>query len=261
MKSNMPKSAKRQKSLALKVAVLSAALYTIEIGSGKMSGTIEPFQSNMNVSNEDVFFETPETTNSATYELINEKQLNDSSITSEIEVASVEEPSDGLVGETTAEKIYNYLIANGLTKAGAAGLMGNLSAESGLVSIRLQGDFTEGYWKSQEYTDNVDSGEISRYQFVHNGPGGGGYGLAQWTFHTRKAALYDYAESQGKSVGDLKTQLEFLMIELAKYSNVYSTLTTTDDLREATRVVLYEYERPKYKNLEARLNLAKQFYN
>ena len=51
------------------------------------------------------------------------------------------------------------------------------------------------------------------------------------------------------------------MIELAKYSNVYSTLTTTDDLREATRVVLYEYERPKHKNLEARLNLAKQFYN
>lgn len=37
-----------------------------------------------------------------------------------------------LKGSTTEEKIWNYLVGNGLSEYGAAGLMGNLYAESGL---------------------------------------------------------------------------------------------------------------------------------
>lgn len=36
----------------------------------------------------------------------------------------------GLTGQNNEEKIWNYLVEKGLSKAGAAGLMGNLYAES-----------------------------------------------------------------------------------------------------------------------------------
>ena len=44
-----------------------------------------------------------------------------------------------LTGKTNEEKIWNYLTAAGLTACGAAGLMGNLHAESGLNPQNLQG--------------------------------------------------------------------------------------------------------------------------
>ena len=39
----------------------------------------------------------------------------------------------------------------------------------------------------------------------------GWYGLAQWTYHSRKAALLAYVQERGVSVGDLAAQLQFLM--------------------------------------------------
>ena len=43
-----------------------------------------------------------------------------------------------LTGKTNEEKIWNYLVGKGLSKAGAAGLMGNLNAESALNPQNLQ---------------------------------------------------------------------------------------------------------------------------
>jgi long-subunit fatty acid transport protein len=37
-----------------------------------------------------------------------------------------------------------------------------------------------------------------------------GYGLAQWTFWSRKQALLDFAKTAGKSIGDMTMQLDFL---------------------------------------------------
>ena len=140
--------------------------------------------------------------------------------------------------------------------------MGNLNAESGLIPVRLQGDFSSGYTTSINYTNQVDSGAISRSQFVNNGPNGGGYGLAQWTYYTRKQKLYDYAKDMNVSIGDLGMQLEFLMQELStNYSGVLAVLRTSNDLTACTRKVLYDFENPAVKNLDARLNLARQYYN
>ena len=97
--------------------------------------------------------------------------------------------------------IWEYLKAKGFSDAATAAIMGNMEAESNCVAVRLQGDFTTGYRKSNEYTAKVDNGEISRDQFVYHGPGGGGYGLCQWTYWSRKAGLYDLAKEQGVSVG------------------------------------------------------------
>ena len=64
------------------------------------------------------------------------------------------------------------------------------------------------------------------------------------------------------SIGDLGMQLEFLMQELStNYSGVLAVLRTSNDLTACTRKVLYDFENPAVKNLDARLNLARQYYN
>lgn len=74
---------------------------------------------------------------------------------------------------------------------------------------------------------------------------GAGYGLAQWTYHTRKAALYSFAKSQGKSIGDLDMQVEFLLRELLNsYPNLFGELRTATSVRTASDSVLVQYERP-----------------
>lgn len=54
-----------------------------------------------------------------------------------------------LTGKSNEEKIWNYLIARGLSKCGAAGLMGNIYAESALKPTNLQNSFE----KKLGYTD------------------------------------------------------------------------------------------------------------
>ena len=112
------------------------------------------------------------------------------------------------------ENIWHFLKHKGFSDIAAAALMGNMEAESNCVSTRLQGDFTSDYTDSLIYTDLVDKEIIPRKSFVYNGPGGGGYGLMQWTYPPRKAGLYDLAEEQNVSVGDEFIQIEWLTREL-----------------------------------------------
>ena len=146
-----------------------------------------------------------------------------------------------LTGKNNEEKIWNYLKAQGLTDCGAAGLMGNLYAESGLIPTNLQ----NSYEKKLGYTDAtysvaVDSGAYSN--FVRDSAG---YGLAQWTYWSRKQALLDYAKAAGKSVGDLETQLGFLMQELAgSFKAVLNTLKSATTVKAASNAVLLQFERP-----------------
>lgn len=80
-----------------------------------------------------------------------------------------------LTGKTNEEKIWNYLVGKGLSAEGAAGLMGNLYAESGLNPQNLQNTYEKklGYTDAT-YTAAVDSGKYQN--FVHDSAG---YGLAQ----------------------------------------------------------------------------------
>ena len=141
----------------------------------------------------------------------------------------------------TEEKIWSFLKAQGLTDAGTAGLMGNLYAESGLRPNNLQNSY-EGKlgMADAEYTERVDSGSYAN--FAHDCAG---YGLAQWTYHTRKANLHKFAKDAGKSIGDLEMQLSFLMQELSSgYKAVLNTLKTTTSVRAASDAVLLQFERP-----------------
>lgn len=68
-----------------------------------------------------------------------------------------------LTGKNNEEKIWNYLKAQGMTDCGAAGLMGNLYAESGLIPTNLQNSYEKklGYTDAT-YTEAVDSGAYSQ---------------------------------------------------------------------------------------------------
>lgn len=141
----------------------------------------------------------------------------------------------------TEERIWSFLKAQGLTDAGAAGLMGNLYAESGLRPNNLQNSY-EGKlgMTDAEYTERVDSGSYTN--FVRDSAG---YGLCQWTYWSRKEAMLAYAKKAGKSIGDLEMQLGFLMQELSSgYKTVLATLKTASSVRSASDAVLLQFERP-----------------
>lgn len=139
------------------------------------------------------------------------------------------------------QKIWNYLKSNGLNNYGAAGLMGNLFAESGLISNNLQDIYNQKLGLSdEEYTNKVNDGTYTN--FIKDSAG---YGLAQWTWHSRKKNLLNYAKSKGKSIGDLDMQLEFLIQELiSSYATVLATLKTASSVQEASNIVLTKFECP-----------------
>lgn len=143
--------------------------------------------------------------------------------------------------------IWDKLLAAGLTPAGAAGLMGNLQAESGLNPRNLQNSFEKKLGHTDaSYTAAVDSGAYANFA-----KDCAGYGLAQWTHSSRKAALLAYAKARGASIGDLEMQLDFLLKELAgSFRGVLATLKTAATVREESDAVLLQFERPANQNAE-----------
>lgn len=146
-----------------------------------------------------------------------------------------------LTGNNNEERIWNYLVGKGLSKAGAAGLMGNLYAESALNPQNLQNSYEKklGHTDSS-YTVAVDNGSYKN--FVKDSAG---YGLAQWTYWSRKQNMLEFARAAGKSIGDLEMQLDFLFKELNEgYKSVLTVLKTTKVVKAASDIVLLNYERP-----------------
>lgn len=123
---------------------------------------------------------------------------------------------------------------------GVAGLMGNLYAESALKPNNLQNTGNNALGMTDEqFTAAMDNGTYDN--FVRDGYG---YGLAQWTYHTRKAALLAYVQNSGSSIGDLAMQLGFLCKELEGYRAVLAALKNAASVREASDIVLKKYEAP-----------------
>ena len=166
-----------------------------------------------------------------------------------------------LKGTTTEEKIWNFLKDNGLNDFGAAGLMGNLYAESALRPTNLQNTYEKSLGMTDaEYTAAVDNG--SYCNFVKDCAG---YGLAQWTYWSRKQNLLDFAKSAGKSIGDLEMQLSFLMKELKSgYASVLQTLKTATTILAASNAVLLKFERPANQGTSvqnARASYGQKYYD
>lgn len=71
-----------------------------------------------------------------------------------------------------------------------------------------------------------------------------GYGLAQWTYWSRKQALLNHAKQAGVSIADLNMQLGFLWEELQGYTAVMDALKKAGSVRAASDAVLTGYEKP-----------------
>lgn len=138
--------------------------------------------------------------------------------------------------------IWDYFMEKIGNEYGVAGLMGNLEAESGLYPDRVEGDIPYSN-ASKTYTANVDDGTISESDFVNDGRG---YGLAQWTYYTRKQALYDlYKTGDYSSIGAIKLACDYLWRELRNdFADVLSTLKTAKNVRAASDKVLHDFENP-----------------
>lgn len=163
-------------------------------------------------------------------------------------------------GSDTKARLYNFLTKKGLTAAGAAGLLGNLEAESGVRTNNLQNSCERKLGSDDEYTAKVDNGTYTDFS-----GDSAGYGLAQWTSSNRKKALYELAKRNGKSIADEDVQFSHLYNELSgSYSGVLKTLQTTNDVQEASNKVLLDFEAPKNKGADVqakRASMAQAYYN
>lgn len=154
------------------------------------------------------------------------------------------------------KQIWDFLKAEGFNDFGVAGLMGNLLAESGLRPNNMEDQYQSklGY-NDESYTRAVDSGTYAN--FVTDAVG---YGLAQWTYWTRKQNLLNFAKQNNKSIGDLEMQLCFLIKELKElYTNsVYNVLKKATSILEASNAVLLNFERPA--NMSASVQATRARY-
>ncbi len=151
-----------------------------------------------------------------------------------------------------ARKAYTAYTAFGLTPEGACGLMGNQFPESmGFLANKLELLCMKRYkekgkiYTDISYTQAVDSGKISRAEFLSPMGKHYGYGLSQWTTSDRKAGLYDRAKKKGVSIADEDLQIEYVLWELKnRFPKVLQKLKTTKSVQEASDYVLQYYEQP-----------------
>ncbi len=153
----------------------------------------------------------------------------------------------------SAKTIYNALRAAGMTAEGACAVLGNMQAESGLHANIAQRGMTK--LSDAQYTAAANNGLLD---FARDGVG---YGLCQWTYSTRKAALLSFAREKGVSVGDEEMQTRFCIRELrTDYATLWKRLTTEHDLLALTEVVCTVYERPAHNNVQARYEYAQKHF-
>lgn len=139
--------------------------------------------------------------------------------------------------------IWDYFSGKINNDYGVAGLMGNLFAESGLRPNNLQNTYeTSLGYTDETYTSAVDSGAYTESQFVNDKAG---YGLAQWTWWSRKQSLYNMYKSGGySSIGSIELACDYLWSELQGYTTVINTLKSATSIREASDIVLHDFEAP-----------------
>lgn len=140
-----------------------------------------------------------------------------------------------------ASNIYSKLKQVIDNDYGVFGLMGNLKAESDLRANNLQDTYSLKFGMTdEEYTKAVDNGSYTN--FVKDSAG---YGLAQWTYWSRKQKLLQYAQAYRCSISNEDMQIDFMIDEFkSNYPTVLTVLKNAASIREASDCVLTQYERP-----------------
>lgn len=158
--------------------------------------------------------------------------------------------------------IYAYMRKElGYTNAMASGIMANLESESKFDPSNLQDSCEKRIGMSDaEYTEAVDKGRYSAEEFENDSAG---YGLCQWTYHSRKEGLYNLAKERGVSISDYRMQLDFLNKELGSKKIEYMMALPDDEdgAYEAGRYFCAEFEKPQNSNApKTRGKSAREYY-
>lgn len=132
---------------------------------------------------------------------------------------------------------YRYLVNKGLSKEAAAGIVGNLQAESGLdTTIKGTAD---------------DKGSI---------------GIAQW--HSgRKRGLLNFAKQQNREYDNLDLQLDYIIYELdqPEYKTARNKINIAKSPQEAALAFMNHYEKPaewaKKQSRGQRVGVAESLYS
>ena len=134
-------------------------------------------------------------------------------------------------------------------------MLGNMQAESGLHANIAQRGMTK--LSDAQYTAAADNGLLD---FARDSVG---YGLCQWTYPARKAALLAFAREKGVSVGDEAMQVKYCLAELTtgggEYTDLWRQLCSSHDLFALTQAVCTKYERPAHNNVGTRYEYALAF--
>lgn len=140
---------------------------------------------------------------------------------------------------TNEEYIWQALLKAGYNEIQTAGIMGNLMHESGLRPNNLQWAYEQSlHMTDQQYTDAVNSGAYSYKQFYSDCAG---YGIAQWTYYSRKQCMY---QACWPTIDSIEKQTAYLIKELSWYPAVQAGLAKAKTIREASDVILVYYEAP-----------------
>lgn len=152
-----------------------------------------------------------------------------------------------------SKAIWDFYRTLGMPEYGVSGIIGNLACESGLRPNNLQNSFEKKLnMNDDQYTAAVDTGTYKN--FVNDGAG---YGLAQWTYYTRKQGLLDFAKQCKMSICDINLQLTYLTQELqTKYSGVWNKLFAAKSVFEASNIMLLEFEKPADQSVSAQQKRA-----
>lgn len=160
--------------------------------------------------------------------------------------------------QPTNTEAYLWNAFSYLGNYGCAGLLANLKCESAYKSTNLQGSFEKKFGMDDlTYTAAVDN---NAWDFVNDHAG---YGLAQWTYYSRKQDLLNYAKAKNVSIGDLNMQIEFCKQELDGYK-LTDKLKNCKSAKEASDLVMTVYEKPADQSeaaLKKRSDIAEQIYN
>ena len=150
-----------------------------------------------------------------------------------------------------AATIKSYLLNNKFTRAGAAGVMGNLYAESGLnPRVYERSKHKRIGLSDEDYIRKTNDGSYKN--FINDKAG---FGIALWVHYSKKRELLNMC--RGK-ISDLYCQLNFFIKDLKEYPGVYKILKNTHDLNTACDKIFIDFGGYEFTFKENR-NYCKKF--
>lgn len=135
------------------------------------------------------------------------------------------------------QMIWDYLSKIINNDIGVAVIMGNLYFESSLIPTYLSEEADSLNISGSEYTLSVDDGSYKDFKTDNIG-----YGLAQWKTWIQKTAMLEFHTVKSASIGDIYTQLDFLVNQLSSdYSEVWNVICNAKNIKNTSDIFLKNF--------------------